>query len=131
MESATQTGPVSKKMLWAGVIISALPAILFFVTGVFPFINPAAAAEGTAHMGYPAHLGVVISILEIGCAIIYVIPRTSVLGAVLLTGYLGGATASHIRIGEPPVLPLVVAALVWLGIYLREPRLRSVLPLRK
>jgi len=131
MESASQSAPVSKKMLWAGIIISALPTILFFVTGVFPFINPAAAQAGTAHMGYPASAGIVISILEIGCAIIYAIPRTSVLGAILLTGYLGGATASHIRIGEPPVAPLVVAALIWLGIYLREPRLRAVLPVRK
>jgi hypothetical protein len=131
MESASQTASLSKKMLWTGIIISALPSILFIVTGVFPFINPAAAQAGTAHMGYPASVGVVISVLEIGCVILYMIPQTSVLGAVLLTGYLGGATASHIRIGEPPLLPLVVAAFVWLGIYLREPRLRAVLPLRK
>jgi len=131
MESGTQAAPVSNKMLWTGRIISALPAILFLVTGVFPFINPAAAQAGMAHLGYPESRGALISLLEIGCAIIYIIPRTSVLGAVLLTGYLGGATASHIRIFEPPIMPLVVAVFVWLGIYLREPRLRAVLPLRK
>ena len=131
MGSVAQVPAISKGRLWAGIIISALPSILFVVTGLFPFIDPAKAAEGTAHMGYPVHLGTVISILEIGCAIIYMVPQTSVLGAILLTGYLGGATASHIRIGEPPVMPLVVAALVWLGIYLREPRLQSVLPVRK
>jgi uncharacterized protein YjeT (DUF2065 family) len=131
MESGTQTAAVSKKTLWTGIILSALPSILFIFTGIFPFINPAAAQQGTAHMGYQAHHSVLIAVLEIGCAIIYMIPRTSVLGAILLTGYLGGATASHIRIGEPPVAPLVVAAFVWLGIYLREPRLRALLPVRK
>src|SRR5205823_5209500 len=81
MESATQAAPVSKKMLWAGIIISALPSILFIVSGVFPFINPAAAQAGMAHMGYPASAGIVIAVLEIGCAIIYMIPQTAVLGA--------------------------------------------------
>jgi hypothetical protein len=82
-------------------------------------------------MGYPPSANLLIPILEAICAVLYMIPQTSVLGAVLLTGYLGGATASHIRIGEAPIVPLVVAAFVWLGIYLREPRLRAVLPLRK
>jgi hypothetical protein len=131
VEPATQTAPVSKGMRWTGIILSALPILIFFFAAAFPFMNPAAAAQGNAHMGYPASAGLLVSILAAGCAILYAIPRTSVLGAVLLTGYLGGATASHIRIGEPPILPLVVAAFVWLGIYLREPRLRAVLPVRK
>ena len=131
MESATQTAPVSKGMRWAGIIFTGLAGLVFLMAAAFPFINPAAAAQGNAHMGYPASSGLLISILAAGCAILYIIPRTSVLGAVLLTGYLGGATASHIRIGEPPIAPLVVAAFVWLGIYLREPRLRALLPIRK
>ena len=131
MESATQAAPVSKGMRRAGIIISALVSILFLMGPAFVFINPAAAAKGTEHMGYPPSANLLIPILEIVCAILYMIPQTSVLGAVLLTGYLGGATASHIRIGEPPIAPLVVAAFVWLGIYLREPRLRTLLPLRK
>jgi hypothetical protein len=131
MESATQTAPVSKGMRWAGIIFTALTGLVFFMAAAFPFINPAAAAQGNAHMGYPSSAGVLISVLAAVSVIIYLIPRTSVLGAVLLTGYLGGATASHIRIGEPPILPLVVAGFVWLGIYLREPRLRAVLPVRK
>jgi hypothetical protein len=131
MESATQAAPVSKGMRWTGIILSALPIVILFLAVAFPFINPAAAAQGNAHMGYPANTGVLISVLAAGCAILYAIPRTSVLGAVLITGYLGGATASHIRIGEAPIAPLVVAAFVWLGIYLREPRLRALLPVRK
>jgi hypothetical protein len=118
-------------MLWTGRVISALPAILFLFTGLYPFINPAAAAQGMAHLGYPEHLGKTIGALEIICAVLYIIPRTAVLGAILLTGYLGGATASHIRIGEPPIAPLVVAAFVWLGIYLREHRLHAITPWRK
>jgi len=131
MESATQSAPVSKGVRRAGIIISALVSILFLMGPAFIFLNPAAAAKGTEHMGYPPSANLLIPILEIICAVLYMIPQTSVLGAVLLTGYLGGATASHIRIGEAPIPPLVVAAFVWLGIYLREPRLRAVLPLRK
>jgi hypothetical protein len=128
--SPTQTAP-SKKVLWAGIILSALPCVLFILTGLYLFINRAAVEPGMIHLGYAPTLAVVISGLELGCAIIYMIPRTSVLGAVLLTGYLGGATASHIRIEESPAMPLIVAALVWLGIYLREPRLRELLPTRR
>ena len=131
MESTTQTPPVSKGIRWAGIIFTGLAGLVFFMAAAFPFINPAAAAQGNAHMGYPANTGVLISVLAAVSAIIYLVPRTSVLGAVLLTGYLGGATASHIRIGEAPIPPLVVAGIVWLGIYLREPRLRALLPLRK
>jgi|SRR4051812_41648173 hypothetical protein len=131
MESGTQTPPVSKGMHWTGIIFTVLSALILFFAAAFPFINPAAAAQGNAHMGYPASTGLLITILATICTILYLIPRTSVLGAVLLTGYLGGATASHIRIGEAPIPPLVVAAFVWLGIYLREPRLRAVLPVRK
>lgn len=129
-KSATQTAP-SKKVLWTGTILSALPSALFILTGLYPFMNRAAVEPGMIHLGYAPSLAVVISTLELGCAIIYMIPRTSVLGAVLLTGYLGGATAAHIRIGESPAMPLIVAALVWLGIYLREPRLRELLPIRR
>jgi hypothetical protein len=121
----------SKKVVWTGVILSALPSALFVLTGLYPFINRAATEPGMLHLGYPPHLVLVICTLEIACAIIYMIPRTSVLGAVLVTGYLGGATASHIRIGESPAMPLIVAALVWLGIYLREPRLHALLPIRR
>jgi len=128
VETAT---PVSKKMLWTGRVISALPAILFIVGGLFAIINPASMAQGMEHLGYPAHLARTIGALEIICGVLYLIPRTAVLGAILLTGYLGGATASHVRIGEPPIMPLVVAAFVWLGIYLREHRLHAITPLRK
>jgi hypothetical protein len=130
MPSAATTNPVSKKMLWAGRILSALPVLLMVFTGAFGLLKPAVAAQGFAHYGYPEGAMVRITIVEIACAIVYAIPRTSVLGAILLTGYLGGATATHVRVGEPFFLPIVVGVVVWAGIFLRDERLRALIPLR-
>jgi hypothetical protein len=130
MQSATQTAPASKKMLWAGRIISALPVLLMIFTGAFGVLKPAVSASGFVHFGYPERLLVPICTVEIACAIVYAIPRTSVLGAILLTGYLGGATATHVRVGEPFYLPIIVGVLVWGGLYLRDERLRALIPLR-
>ncbi len=85
---------------------------------------------GVAHYGYPEGALLRITLVEIACALVYAIPRTSILGAILLTGYLGGATATHVRAGEPFFLPLVVGIVVWLGLYLRDGRLRALVPLR-
>lgn len=130
MQSATQTAPVSKRMLWAGRIISALPVLLMVFSGAFGVLKPDVVVPGFAHFGYPERLLLPICIVEIACAIVYVIPRTSVLGAILLTGYLGGATATHVRIGEPFYLPMIVGVLVWGGLFLRDDRLRALIPLR-
>jgi hypothetical protein len=94
-------------------------------------LKPAAVVEGFMHLGYPESLSLGIGIAELTSVVIYVIPRTSVLGAILLTGYLGGATASHVRIGEPFFMAIVMGVLVWGGLYLRDDRLRALLPLRK
>jgi hypothetical protein len=88
-------------------------------------------APEMARMGFAASLGIKISITCIICALIYAFPRTSVLGAILLTGYFGGATLTHIRIGEPFFFPIVVAVLAWGGIFLRDGRLRALIPLRR
>lgn len=130
MQSATQTALASKKMLWAGRIISALPVLLLLFAGVMKLMKPAAVVQGFAHSGYPERLILVIGILELTCAVIYAIPRTAVLGAVLLTAFMGGATATHVRIGEPFIVPVMVGVLVWVGLFLREERLRALLPLR-
>src|SRR5438876_11320464 len=100
MRSDTQTAHVSKKMLWAGRILSALPVLMLLFSGVMKLMKPAAVLEGFVGLGYPESLTVGVGIVEIACAVLYVIPRTSVLGAILLTGYLGGATATKVRIGE-------------------------------
>jgi hypothetical protein len=130
MTAATETEPGSKKMLWTGRIISGLIALFMLFTVVIGILRPAFAREGLAHLGYPDNVGLPIDILLLACTVIYAIPRTSVLGAILMTGYLGGATASHVRIGEPPYLAIIVGVLVWLGIFLRESRLRALVPLR-
>ena len=118
-------------MLWTGRIISALPVLLMVFFGAFGVLKPAAFAPGFAHYGYPDGALVPICIVEIICAIIYAIPQTSVLGAILLTGYLGGATNTHVRAGEPFYIPIIVGVLVWLGLFLRDHRLRALVPLRK
>jgi hypothetical protein len=116
------------KMLWAGRIISALPALMLLVSGVMKLVKPAPVVEGMTRLGYPEHLALGIGILELACTVLYLVPRTAVLGAILLTGYLGGATATHVRIGDPFIAPVVLGALVWLGLYLRDERLRALLP---
>jgi hypothetical protein len=131
MQSATQTAPVSKKKLWAGRIISALPVLLLLLSGVMKLMKPAPLVQGFAQFGYPESLILKIGILEIFCTVVYMIPRTSVLGAILMTGYLGGATATNVRVGDPSsFIPVLVGVLVWAGLYLRDDRLRALIPLR-
>ena len=130
MLSDTPTDPVSKKMLWAGYIISALPVLMLIVSGAMKLVKSAPVVEGFVRFGYPESLALGIGLVELACVAIYVIPKTSVLGAILLTGYLGGATATHLRIGDPFFAPIVLGALVWGGLFLRDARLRALLPLR-
>ena len=80
-------------------------------------------------MGWPIQLAVALGILEISCTAIYLLPRTSVLGAILLTGYLGGAVATHLRIGDPYFGPVLLGVMVWGGLYFRNPRVRALIPL--
>jgi hypothetical protein len=117
-------------MLWAGRVLSSLPVLLFAFTATFCLLNPAAAAQGFAHYGYPDGAMLPITFVELACAIVYAIPRTAVLGAILMTGYLGGATATHARVGEPFYLPIIVGIVVWLGLFLRDARLRALIPVR-
>jgi len=118
-------------MVWAGRILSALPVLLMIGTGLFGLLKPEAIAPQFAHYGYPDGALARIVIVEIVCAILYAVPRTSVLGAILLTAYLGGATATHLRAAEPFFIPVIVGIVVWLGLYLRDGRVRALVPLRK
>src|ERR1035441_9918654 len=128
--STTPAVPVSRTALWAGRILSTLTILLFAFTAGFGLLKSAAAMQGFVQHGYPDSAMLRITIVELACAVIYAIPRTSVLGAILLTGYLGGATATHVRVGEPPILAIGVGIVVWLGLYLRDERLRALVPLR-
>jgi hypothetical protein len=130
MPSETQSAPVSKTTLWAGRIISALPVLMLLFSGAMKLAKPAVVVEEFARLGYDESVVVGIGIVEIACAVIYAIPQTSFLGAILLTGYLGGATATHVRIGDPFFGPIIGGVLVWGGLYLRDPRLRALVPWR-
>jgi xanthine/uracil permease len=130
MTSELPAAPVSKKMLWAGRIISTLVALALIASGVGKFFRGEKMEEGFTHLGWDLHLALGLGTTEIACAIIYAIPRTSVLGAILLTGYLGGATATHVRVGDPFFTPVILGVVVWGGLYLRCGRLRALIPLR-
>lgn len=131
MQSGNQTSQVSKKRLWAGRIISGLTVLFLLFDCVVKLLKLAVAIEATARLGYTESLVFGIGVAEFVCTILYVIPRTSVFGAILLTGYLGGATATHVRIGDPFFFPIVFGALIWAGLWLRDDQLRTFIPLRR
>lgn len=133
MQLETQTVSASKKMVWTGRVISALPVLFLLMDGVMKLFKPGFVVTKTVELGYPESVIVGLGVVLTVCTILYVIPNTSVIGAVLLTGYLGGAVATHLRLLQgifPVSFPIIVGALVWLGLVLREPRLRAILPLR-
>ena len=122
------------KKLWAGRIMSALPVLFLIFDSVIHIMKPAPVREGFAKLGYSLSLAVPLGIIELVCLVLYVIPRTSVLGAALLTGYLGGAVATNLRAGAPlfsnVLFPVYLGVLLWGGLYLRDERLRAVFPVR-
>src|SRR4029450_3405378 len=133
--SDAQFGPLSKGRLWTGRIMSALPALFLLVDGVGKLLKPAPVVEGTVQPGYPESVLLGLGIVLLTCTILYTIPRTAILGAILLTGYLGGAIATHVRVGSPLfshiLFPVYLAVLIWGGLYLRDERLRALIPLRR
>jgi hypothetical protein len=131
MHPITQTAPVSQTSLWVGRVLSALAVLFMLWDGVMKVMVLAPVVESNAHLGLPANLAVGIGIVELVCVVVYVIPRTAVLGAVLLTGYLGGATAIHVRIGDPFYFPIMMGVLLWGGLLFTDDRLRTVFPLRR
>jgi hypothetical protein len=133
MIAATQTVPAVKTTIWAGRSISAFAVLFLIFDSVIKVLNLAPAVEATTQLGYPASLVIGIGVLELVCLAVYVIPRTAVLGAILLTGYLGGAIATQVRADSPlfsVVFPVIIGALIWGGLFLREQRLRVLIPLR-
>jgi hypothetical protein len=133
MQSDPQTAPVSKTRVWAGRVISALPALFLLVDGAMKLVKPAPVVEATVRLGYPESVIVGLGIVLLACTILYLIPRTSILGAILVTGYLGGAVATHVRVAEglfPITFPIIMGLLIWGGLWLRDERLRALIPLR-
>jgi hypothetical protein len=133
MQSRTQEGPVSKGRLWTGRIISAVVVLFLLFDSITKLLKVRAVLEASAQLGYPANTIFTIGIILLVCTVFYVIPQTAVLGAILLTGYLGGAVAANLRIGTAmfnTFFPIVFAALAWTGLYLRESRLGALIPFR-
>ncbi len=117
---------------WIGRVLSAIPVLLMFLSAAMKLARPPGVAEiFVGKFGYPDSSLVPIGVVEMTCVVVYLIPRTAVLGAVLVTTYLGGAVATHVRVSDVFLPPVVLGILAWLGLYLREPRLRELLPLRK
>jgi hypothetical protein len=121
----------SGKIAWTGRVITALVSLLFLFSAAMKFMGGAEVKEGMAHLGLPESMIIPLGILEAACTVIYLIPATSVLGAILLAGYIGGAICTHWRVGDPFLPQVAIGLVVWLGIYLREPRLKALIPLRK
>jgi hypothetical protein len=115
-----------------GLAVSSLPVAFLIFDTIIKLARVDAVTEAFDRMGYPQHLARGIGLLEAACLLLYVVPRTSVLGAVVLTGFLGGAISTHLRIGDPlfshTVFPIYVAALLWAGLFLRDPRVRALNP---
>ncbi len=129
LDSARGTRPW---LIWTGRVLSALPVLLLAMDVVMGLKgSPEMTAAFTGHYGYPQGAMLRILLAELACAVLYAIPQTAVFGAILMTGYLGGAIATHVRVGENFTLALVVAIVAWAGLYLRDARLRALLPLRR
>jgi hypothetical protein len=134
MESLPVTTATSKRTIWAGRIISGLATAFMLFDAVVHISRGPAVVEGFTKAGFSPSILVPLSIIELICIVLYVIPRTAVLGVILLTGYLGGAVATNVRMGMPMfswvLAPVYIAVLLWLGLWLRDDRIRSLIPFR-
>lgn len=133
MQTDIGTTPISKKALWAGRIIGGVPALFLLVDGLMKLIKPAPVVEATVKLGYSESVILPLGIVLLISTVLYLVPRTAILGAILLTGYLGGAVATHVRAGEglfSIFFPVMFGVLLWAGLWLRDDRLQKLIPLR-
>jgi hypothetical protein len=133
MQPAAQTVPASKARRWVGLIIGILPALFLLVDGAMKLAKPEPVVKATVELGFAESVIVPLGVVLLACTALYLIPRTAVLGAILLTGYLGGAVATHVHAGHGPfeiLFPVVFGAVLWGGPVLRDDRLRALVPLR-
>jgi uncharacterized membrane protein YphA (DoxX/SURF4 family) len=131
MSSTSLSSPTSRKLYWAGWVLTILPALLLIATSTFAISGSEEAVKGFQQYGYPAAALIPIGVTELACAVLFLIPRTAYLGAILLTGYLGGAVATHVHASEAFIAPVIFGAIVWLALLLRDPRLRDLLPITR
>lgn len=132
---AAQTDPISNKALWAGRIISGVVVVFLLFDGAMKLIPLDIVVETSEQLSIPASLARTLGVLTLACTILYAVPQTSVLGAILLTGYLGGAVYTHLRIGSPVFTHLLfgvyLGLMIWGGLYLRDKRVRALIPLAR
>lgn len=132
--AGVRAGASASRRLWAGRLMTAFPALFLLVDGVMKFLDIPQAAAGMTQLGWSPSLAPTLGVVLLGCLALYIAPRTAVLGAVLLTGYLGGAVATQVRVGNPilshVLFPVYVAVMLWGGLWFRDARLRALLPLR-
>ncbi len=121
----------SNRVVWVGGTLSALASLPFLFSAFMKLKGGPELDKGIAHLGLPGSMVTPLVILEISCVVVYLIPATSVLGAILLTGYVGGTICTHWRVGDPFFVQIILGIVVWLGLYLRENRLKELIPLRK
>jgi hypothetical protein len=135
MSQSSSDSKSSVATVWTSRVLSGLAVLFLTFDAVIKLFRATPAVEGTVLLGYQPNVLVPLGIIEAVCLILYLVPRTSVLGAVLWTGYLGGAIATHVRLANPLfshiLFPTYVAALLWGGLWLRDARLRALLPLVK
>lgn len=128
--AATQTLP--KWQLWTGRVLTAIPVLMMTMSGAMKLSHaPNFVAMWTEKLGYPERVLTAVGILELLCVALYLVPRTAVLGAVLLSAYLGGAVTSHVRIADPFFIPIVLGIFIWGGLWLRDERVRALLPFKQ
>jgi hypothetical protein len=127
---ANNRATASKKLLWVAWAMIVPPVLMLLMSAVMKLAKTQQVVEGFSKMGYPSSSPLVIGGVELLCTVLYLVPQTSVLGAILLTGYLGGAIDASVRQGASFVLPLIFGILLWGGLFLRDPRVRTLIPLR-
>jgi len=128
-----ETRPVPRAAFWTGHVLGVLPCLMLVFSATMKFGQPAGVPEHFAELGWTPALMTALGVLEVACTVLYLVPRLAVLGAILLTGYLGGGIAAHVRIGDfaTVLFPLLLGVLLWGGLFLRDPRLRALIPLRQ
>ena len=118
-------------LVWTGRILSLLVSLAFLMSASMKFMGGNEVKKGMEHLGIPESLIIPLAVLEVSCVLVYAIPQTAVLGAILLTGYIGGAICTHLRVGDVFIVQVIIGLVIWLGLFLREERLWSLIPFRR
>lgn len=120
---------IEKRLAVAGWIVGVLPCVMLQFSATMKFARPPQVMEGFAHLGIPESLVLPLAIVEQLCTVAYLVPRTAMIGAILLTGYLGGAIFAHARLGEPVLVQILLGVMLWGGLYFRDRRVRRLIPI--